>query len=151
MTSRERYLKVLRGELADRVPVTLFIQDGGHFLNQVYPEVDSWDFEACERKVIEVQKQLGCDAHLGVFQSGGCQGDLEIARLDLQFHLAPSGKLLEENGRLPVAEKAAPLFRAEFPVAIGGDDPQPIRGLDEAPQALHNDGFRIADSYGLHA
>ena len=32
MTSRERFLAVLRGEMPDRVPVTLFIQDQGHFL-----------------------------------------------------------------------------------------------------------------------
>jgi uroporphyrinogen-III decarboxylase len=32
MTSRERFLKVLQGEMPDRVPVTLFIQDQGHFL-----------------------------------------------------------------------------------------------------------------------
>lgn len=61
MTSRERFLKVLNGEMPDRVPVTLFIQDQGHFLSQNYPHVDPWDSEAMQLKVIELQKQLGAD------------------------------------------------------------------------------------------
>lgn len=61
MTSRERFLRVIRGEMPDRVPVTLFICDGGHFLNQLYPEIDPWDFESAQLKVIEIQKQFGCD------------------------------------------------------------------------------------------
>jgi uroporphyrinogen-III decarboxylase len=62
MTSRERFLKVFRGELPDRVPVTLFLADQGHFLNQMYPSVDPWDFDTLELKVLEIQKQLGLDA-----------------------------------------------------------------------------------------
>ena len=61
MTSRERILAVLRGEMPDRVPVTLLIQDQGHFLAQVYPDVDPWDYEQNQRNVIEIQKQLGLD------------------------------------------------------------------------------------------
>ncbi len=61
MTSRERMLRVLRGEMPDRVPVTLFVCDGGHFLNQLYPGIDPWDFESAQLKVIEIQKQFGCD------------------------------------------------------------------------------------------
>ena len=61
MTSRERFLKVFRGELPDRVPVTLFLADQGHFLTQMYPDVDPWDFDALQLKVLEIQKQLGVD------------------------------------------------------------------------------------------
>ena len=61
MTSRERFLKVLNGEMPDRVPVTLFIQDQGHFISQVYPDVVPWDLETLQLKVIEIQKQLGVD------------------------------------------------------------------------------------------
>jgi len=61
MNSRERFLAVLGGKMPDRVPVTLFIQDQGHFLNQVYPDVDPWDFETLHLKVIEIQRQLGVD------------------------------------------------------------------------------------------
>ena len=61
MTSRERFLKVINGEIPDRVPVTLFIIDQGHFISQVYPEADPWDFTALQIKVIEIQKQLGAD------------------------------------------------------------------------------------------
>ena len=55
----ERFLAVLNGKMPDRVPVTLFIQDQGHFLNQVYPDVDSQDFETLQLKVIEIQRQFG--------------------------------------------------------------------------------------------
>ena len=61
MTGRERFLKVFSGESIDRVPVTLFIADQGHFLNQMYPDVDSQDFETLQLKVVELQKQLGVD------------------------------------------------------------------------------------------
>ena len=61
MTSRERFLKVLSGEIPDRVPITFFILDQGHFISQVYPEVDPHDFPTLQLKVIEIQKQLGAD------------------------------------------------------------------------------------------
>jgi len=61
MTSRERFLKVINGQMPDRVPVTLFMQDQGHFLEQMYPDVDPWDFLTLQLKVIELQKQFGVD------------------------------------------------------------------------------------------
>jgi uroporphyrinogen-III decarboxylase len=61
MNSRERFLAVLDGKMPDRVPVTLFIADQGHFINQLYPHVDPWDFETLQLKVIEAQRQLGVD------------------------------------------------------------------------------------------
>jgi uroporphyrinogen decarboxylase len=61
VTSRERFLNILNGAVPDRVPVTLFIIDQGHFLNQFYPDLDPWDLETSQLKVIELQKQLGLD------------------------------------------------------------------------------------------
>jgi uroporphyrinogen-III decarboxylase len=61
MTSRERFLAVLNGAMPDRVPVTLFICDGGHFINQIHPEIDSWDYRTLQLQVIEVQKRFGAD------------------------------------------------------------------------------------------
>lgn len=66
MTARERFLKVINGEVPDRVPVTLFIQDQGHFLSQMYPDLDPWDFTALQLKVIELQRQLGVDVFVRV-------------------------------------------------------------------------------------
>jgi uroporphyrinogen-III decarboxylase len=66
MTPRQRLLKTLRGEMPDRVPVTLFIADQGHFINQVYPDVDPWDYETLQRKVIEIQRQFGVDVFVRV-------------------------------------------------------------------------------------
>ena len=48
------------------MPVTLFIADQGHFLNQVCPDVDPWDFETLQRKVIEIQRQFGADVFVRV-------------------------------------------------------------------------------------
>jgi uroporphyrinogen-III decarboxylase len=61
MNSRERFLAVLAGKMPDRVPVTAYIQDQGHFLSQCYPTLDPWDHTANQLKVIELQKQLGMD------------------------------------------------------------------------------------------
>jgi len=61
MTSRERFLKVFNGQMPDRVPVTLFIVDQGHFLEQMYPDIDPLHYEELQIKVIEIQKQLGVD------------------------------------------------------------------------------------------
>ncbi len=61
ITSRERFLKVINCEIPDRVPVTLFIADQGHFISQVYPKVDPQDFLTYQLKVIEIQKELGFD------------------------------------------------------------------------------------------
>ena len=54
-------MAVIRGELPDRVPVTLFICDGGHFLHQLHPEIDPWDHQRLQLQVIELQKQFGAD------------------------------------------------------------------------------------------
>lgn len=61
MNSRERFLKTINGEIPDRVPVTLFMLDHGHFINQYDPSVDQWDFPALQRKVIDAQRELGAD------------------------------------------------------------------------------------------
>ena len=61
MTGRERFLKVINGEIPDRVPVTLFIQDQGFFINQIYPDIGKDDHLKTQLKVIEIQKQLGAD------------------------------------------------------------------------------------------
>ncbi len=61
LTSRQRFLKVLNKEMPDRVPVTLFIQDQGHFINQLYPQVDPWDTLTNQIKVIEFQREIGAD------------------------------------------------------------------------------------------
>lgn len=61
MNSRERLLRTINGEVTDRVPVTLFIQDHGHFIHQLHPEIDPLDYEQLTFKVIDYQRSLGCD------------------------------------------------------------------------------------------
>lgn len=66
MTARERFLRVLNGEMPDRVPVCLFIADQGHYINQLYPDIDPFDFETMQMKIVEYQKELGCDVFLRI-------------------------------------------------------------------------------------
>ena len=61
MNSRERLLRTINGEVTDRVPVTLFIQDHGHFIHQLHPGIDPLDYEQLTCKVIDYQRSLGCD------------------------------------------------------------------------------------------
>ena len=61
MTSRERLLQTIKGIETDRVPVTLFIQDHGHYIHQIYPDIDPLDYEQLTFRVIDYQKELGCD------------------------------------------------------------------------------------------
>jgi len=66
MTSRERFLAVFNGKQPDKVPVTLFLADQGHFINQMYPDVDPMDCDTLEMKVLEFQKQLGLDVFVRI-------------------------------------------------------------------------------------
>ncbi|MDL2214326.1 hypothetical protein LJB76_02045 [Clostridia bacterium OttesenSCG-928-O13] len=61
MTGRERFLKTIAGEATDHMPVTLFIQDQGHFLEQCYPEADPHDYFANQCRVVDLQRKFGCD------------------------------------------------------------------------------------------
>lgn len=61
MKSKERFYKVFNGELPDRVPVTTFIIDQGHYITQMYPNIDPMDLLENNLKIVELQKQLGMD------------------------------------------------------------------------------------------
>lgn len=63
MTGKERLMAALRGEKTDRVPVTLFIQSQGHFVTQLNPEADPWDFDKLQKSIIDYQRRLGVDVH----------------------------------------------------------------------------------------
>ena len=64
MTSRERFLKTFRGEMPDRAPVTLFMADQGHFITQLYPDIDTWNIDEIQEKIIEFSKEMGADVFL---------------------------------------------------------------------------------------
>ena len=64
MTSRERFLKTFKGEIPDRVPVSLFIVDQGHFITQLYPNIDPHDTDEIQSKILEFSKELGADVFL---------------------------------------------------------------------------------------
>ncbi|MCL4415628.1 MAG: hypothetical protein M1365_02835 [Actinobacteria bacterium] len=70
MNSRERIMIVLDGKIPDRVPVTLFIHDEGHFLKQVYPDIGINDYIANKYRVVDLQRDLGADIHIRLW--GGC-------------------------------------------------------------------------------
>ena len=64
MTSRERLLTALNGGTPDKMPVTLFIQSQGHFVTQLAPEIDPWDFEALQKRIVDFQREMGVDVHV---------------------------------------------------------------------------------------
>ena len=66
MTPRDRLLSALLGRKPDRVPVTLFIVDQGHFLHQMCPETPPTDYQRLQLKIIAIQQQFGCDVFLRV-------------------------------------------------------------------------------------
>ena len=61
MNSRGRLLRTVKGEQTDRVPVTLFIQDHGHYIHQLYPDIDPLNYEKLTFSVIDYQRKLDCD------------------------------------------------------------------------------------------
>ncbi len=63
MTSRERLLNAINGKKTDKVPVTLFIQSQGHFLRQLDPTIDPWDFLKLQKRVVDFQRSVGVDVH----------------------------------------------------------------------------------------
>jgi len=64
MTGRERLLAAINGGSPDKMPVTLFIQSQGHFITQLAPEIDPWDFEKLQKRIIDYQRSLGVDVHV---------------------------------------------------------------------------------------
>ncbi len=83
MTSRERFLTVFAGRIPDRVPVTLFICDSGHFLNQMYPDADAEDFERQQLRVIELQRQFGVDVFVRLLYGVNDPLSLHMGGLDV--------------------------------------------------------------------
>lgn len=61
MNSRERYLNTFKGIKTDRVPVSLFIVEQGHFMTQVCPDTDPWDHVRQFADVIAFEKEMGAD------------------------------------------------------------------------------------------
>lgn len=44
--------------------MTLFFQSQGHFLTQLEPSADPWDFDAAQKGIIDFQRKLGLDVHV---------------------------------------------------------------------------------------
>lgn len=108
MNSRERFLKVINSEMPDRVPVTLFIIDQGHFIHQVYPDIDANDFLSLQLKVIEIQKQLGCDVYLrllyGIYpvwvMYGGVNTEIQTENWEVKKEYYMRGKTKVEISKI---------------------------------------------------
>ncbi len=61
MNGRERFLKTFAGQSTDRMPVSIFISDQGHFLEQCYPDADPYDYLDLQHKVVDLQREMGAD------------------------------------------------------------------------------------------
>ncbi|MEG1385528.1 MAG: hypothetical protein RSD08_09540, partial [Oscillospiraceae bacterium] len=66
MTGRERYLNVFSGIPVDRMPVSLFIQDQGHLLNQLYPQISAYDYDGLQKASVDFQREMGSDVFLRI-------------------------------------------------------------------------------------
>jgi uroporphyrinogen decarboxylase len=113
MTSRERLLRTIGGEVTDRVPVTLFIQDHGHFIHQLHPEIDPLDYEQLTFKVIDYQRSLGCDVFtrmifdlyhpLGICL-GGVDDGQETDRWKVKTEISEEGNNLIRSSHITTPE-----------------------------------------------
>ncbi len=83
MTSKERFQRVFNGKKPDRVPITLFIQDSGHFLDQLCPGIDPWDLETLQLKVIDLQRQFGVDVFVRLLWCADDSHHLYIGGVDV--------------------------------------------------------------------
>ena len=54
-------MKTFAGEPTDRMPVSIFISDQGHFLEQCYPDADPSEYLDLQRKVADLQREFGAD------------------------------------------------------------------------------------------
>lgn len=64
MKARERYLKTFRGEKTDRMPVSLFIVEQGHFMSQLHPDTPPYDHQRQFEELAAFNRQLGADTYL---------------------------------------------------------------------------------------
>jgi uroporphyrinogen-III decarboxylase len=107
-TPRERFLKVFNGDKPDRVPVTLFIHDHGHFLSQLYPDLDPWDWAARQAKVVELQQQLGCDVFVRLANYVDSPGFMTRGELDTEQQTATWQVKIEQTGSTQLATITTP-------------------------------------------
>jgi uroporphyrinogen-III decarboxylase len=113
MNARQRFRSAIDGKVPDRVPVTLFICDGGHFLNQAYPEIDPWDHERLQLKVIELQKQFGVDVFVRMLYGvndplfihmGGLNVSIQTENWEIQTEEVRHGNTLIRRSRIATPE-----------------------------------------------
>lgn len=110
MTGRERLLTALHGGIPDAVPVTSFIVDQGHFLSQMYSDLDPFAFPGNQNKVIEIQKQFGMDVmvRIGVgitngllfMHKGGVNTEIESENWEVKKERRSNGNVTAESSRI---------------------------------------------------
>lgn len=66
MTGRERFLRTFQKEQSDCMPVSLFIQEQGHFMNQIHPEISEYDYDGLQKAVVDFQREAGSDVFLRI-------------------------------------------------------------------------------------
>ncbi len=66
MDSRDRILSTFAKERTDRLPVCLFIQDQGHLLNQLHPEIGEDEYDALQKASVDFQREMGADVFLRI-------------------------------------------------------------------------------------
>ena len=128
MTPRERFLKVFRGEMPDRMPVTLHMFDHARFVTKVYPEVDPLDYSAINLKSIELAKELGADVFARMLydandpitiKMGGLDVDQQTENWEVQTEEIQEGSTLIKRAYLMDAESIWTMIAAIVGIGVG--------------------------------
>jgi uroporphyrinogen decarboxylase len=146
LSSRERILKVLRHELPDRVPVTLFLAPQPSFVTTIHPDLPGMD-ALCEnpaeaewvycRKIVEITRKLGADLVLrpifyepelylckvGLAPYSGPNWNVSITTqregdnvVETMVVRTPKGELRQVNKKCYLTSKFYTQSKAEYPI-----------------------------------
>ncbi len=113
VTPRERLLKVINGEIPDRVPVSLFIHDEGNFLKQVCPELNLDNPFGCKLKLIDFEKEIGLDIILRMLHGmtpfwisyGGLNTETQTANWEVSLKEYEKGESLVKSYLIKTPKK----------------------------------------------
>jgi uroporphyrinogen decarboxylase len=148
MKSRERLLKVINGEITDRVPVSLFIHDEGNFLRQIYEDLDLENPVDCKYKLIDLERELGLDIILRMLHGmtpfwisyGGLNIDTETKNWKISLKQYQRGHSLVKSYLIKTPERE---FNQEFSISEVAPDTfnyacteKPIKNVEDLRAAV---------------
>ncbi|MBC7334273.1 MAG: hypothetical protein H5T85_07455 [Actinobacteria bacterium] len=141
-------LKVINGQVPDRVPVSLFIHDEGNFLSQIYPDLDLEDPISCKFRLIDLERELGIDIILRMLHGirpfwasyGGLNTETQTENWEVRLEEYRRGKSLVKNYLIKTPERE---FTQEFSISEIAPGTfsyactkKPIKSIDDLETAI---------------